>query len=429
MIINIKDASSHTDEEVTIRGWLYNKRSSGKIAFLQIRDGSGIIQGIVFKPEVSAEIWKKAEELTHESSLEVTGKITKHPKYEDEYELQTKDIKVIHLVTEDYPIAKKDHGTEFLLDNRHLWLRSSKQIGIQKVRNTVINAIYEYLNKEGFTKIDAPIFTPSACEETTNLFEVNYFGDKAYLSQSGQLYIEAAMFGVGRCFDFGPVFRAEKCKTRRHLNEFWMMDAEMPFCDHEGNMKIQEELLCHIVNRVLNENKKDLKVLERDTADLEEIKAPFHRIKHKEGVSRLKEAGHKADFDDDFGADEEIALANMFDKPVFIEEYPAEVKAFYMKRAKNDEDRAACNDLLVQDVGELIGGSQREDDYDTLLARIKEHKLPLADFQWYLDLRKYGSVPHSGFGLGLERTVAWLCGIRHVRETIPFPRMLNRVRP
>lgn len=426
--ILIRNVSQHVGEKVRLKGWMFNKRGSGKIFFLQLRDGSGEIQAVVFEGNVDEKTFALADKLTMESSVMLTGEITKHPKNEA-YEMQVNDIEIVQLVEADYPISKKEHGPEFLLDNRHLWLRSSRQVAIQKVRHNVIKAIYDFFHERGFTKIDAPILTPSACEGTTDLFEVDYFDDKAYLTQSGQLYLEAAMFGVGPCFDFGPVFRAEKSKTRRHLNEFWMMDAEMPYCEHEGNLSVQESMLCYIVDRILNVNRLELKILERDTDDLEKVKAPFYRITHKEAVKKMKELGLNADENDDFGADEEITFANTYDKPIFVTHYPAAVKAFYMKRDETDDNRVLCADLLVPTVGELIGGSQREDDYDTLLGRIKAHNLPLEAFNWYLDLRKFGSVPHSGFGLGLERTVAWLCGVHHVRETIPFPRLLNRKYP
>jgi asparaginyl-tRNA synthetase len=431
MIVPIEKIKDHVGKEVTVRGWMFNKRSSGKIHFLELRDGSGMIQGIVFQDNVSPEVFKKGEELTMESALSVTGEITKHPKHDDVFELQVKDIDIHHLNNDEYPISKKEHGPDFLLNNRHLWLRSSKQWAIQRVRNTIINATYEYLNNEGFIKIDSPILTPNACEGTTELFEINYFDEgSAYLSQSGQLYIEAAIYSVGRCFDFGPVFRAEKSKTRRHLTEFWMMDAEAAFVEHEENMKIQEGLILHIIKRVLEKNRKELKILERDTAALEKIKAPFIRKTHAEVVKELQEMGSDIKPNHDLGADDETMLTQKYDNPIFVEKYPAEVKAFYMKRDPNDDSRALCSDLLAPEgYGEIIGGSQREDDHATLLRRIKEHNLPVEAFDWYLDLRKYGSVPHSGFGYGLERITGWICGIQHIRETIPFPRMISRITP
>ncbi|MBU2524349.1 asparagine--tRNA ligase, partial [Patescibacteria group bacterium] len=408
MDIKIKDAADHVDKMVTIKGWLFNKRGSGKIHFLQLRDGTGNMQGIVFQGDSDEETFKKADDLTAESSVIVGGKVTKHPKKE-EYELQVKSIEIVQLAHGDYPITNKEHGPDFLLEHRHLWLRSTRQAAIQRVRHTVSMGIYEYFDQNGFTRIDSPILTPAACEGTTELFELDYFEDtKAYLSQSGQLYLEAAMFSLGNVYDFGPVFRAEKSKTRRHLNEFWMMDAEMAFTELEDNLQVQEGLICHIVQKVLKECKRELAILERDTEDLEKIKAPFYRVHHKDAVKKMKELGLNASEDDDFGAEEEIAFADSFDKPVFVTHYPAKVKAFYMKRDKIETDRVHCADLLVARVGELVGGSQREDDYDTLVKRIEEHKLPRESFEWYLDLRKYGSVPHGGFGLGLERTVSWL---------------------
>ncbi|MFH1226128.1 MAG: asparagine--tRNA ligase [bacterium] len=425
----IKDVKSRLDEFIALKGWVFNFRSSGKIYFLQIRDGSGVIQAIVSQAEVSAEVWSACQKITIETSIEITGKVVAHPKQNGVFELQVKDLKIINLA-EEYPIGKKEHGPDFLMDNRHLWLRSPRQWAVLRVRNTIINAIYEYLNKENFIKVDAPIFTPNACEGTTTLFSVDYFGDKAYLTQSGQLYIEAAIFSVGRCFDFGPVFRAEKSKTRRHLIEFWMMDAEAAFVEHEENMKIQEGMICHMVKKVLEDNKKELAILERDIKPLEKIKPPFYKITYDEAIKKLQELGSDIKHGDDFGADDETKLTKEYDRPVFVEKFPSAIKAFYMKRDPQNERLALCADLLATEgYGEIIGGSQREDDYDELVKRLKEHKLPKKEFAWYLDLRKYGSVPHSGFGIGLERAVAWICGLPHIRETIPFPRMLNRLRP
>ncbi len=427
----IKDLRDHVGEEVTIRGWMYNKRGGKGIFFLQLRDGSGVVQGVVFDKSEQSELYLTADKLTMETSLKVTGEVSKHPKHEDVFELQVTGIEIVQLVEEDYPIAKKEHGPDFLLENRHLWLRSPKQRAIQVVRNTIINGVYEYLNQEGFIKIDSPILTPNACEGTTTLFEMEYFDEgKAYLSQSGQLYIEAAIFSVGRCFDFGPVFRAEKSKTRRHLTEFWMMDAEAAFVEHDENMDIQEGLICHIVEKVLKENMKELEILERDIEPLKKIKAPFIRRTHADVVKELQEMGSDIKEKDDLGGDDETILTEKYDKPIFVEKYPSEVKAFYMKRDPENDGLALCADLLAPEgYGEIIGGSQREDDYDTLLERVKEHNLDMGAFQWYLDLRKYGSVPHSGFGIGLERITGWICGIRHIRETIPFPRLINRIYP
>ena len=417
-------------QEVTIKGWAYNVRSSGKIAFLQIRDGSGFVQAVVVQSVVDESSWKAATEVTQESSLSVTGEVTKHPKQDGVYELQVAKLEVIQKA-EEYPIGKKEHGPDFLLDQRHLWLRAPSQWAVQRVRDEIITATYDWFHQNNFVKFDSPILTPSVCEGTTELFEIDYFEErKAYLSQSGQLYLEAAIASFGRVYDFGPVFRAEKSKTRRHLTEFWMMDAEMAFVEHEENLKIQEELVSYIVKRVLENRVAELKILERDVEPLKKVQAPFERMTHAEAIKILRENGSDIGDMDDLGADDETMLTKMHDKPIFIEKYPAEVKAFYMKRDPEDPTRALCADLLAPEgYGEIIGGSQREDDYDELLKRIREHNLLEETFSWYLDLRKYGSVPHSGFGYGLERLVAWICGLHHVRETIPFPRMINRLEP
>ena len=418
----------HEGQEVTLKGWVANLRSSGKIWFLEFRDGAGFVQVIVDAAEVDKDSLKTVEVLTIESSAIITGTVAKHPK-KDEYEIKAKSVKLV-APSPEYPIGKKEHGPDFLLDNRHLWLRSSRQWAIQRIRNTIINTIYSHLNANGFIKIDAPILTPTSCEGTTTLFSIDYFGEPAYLTQSGQLYIEAAIFSHGRVFDFGPVFRAEKSKTRRHLTEFWMMDAEAAFVEHEENLKIQENLIATIVKAVLVNNKKELEILERDTTILQRVAPPFYRLTHKEAIAKLRERGSDIKDMDDLGADDETLLTELYDKPIFVEKYPAAVKAFYMKRDPADPKRVLNADLLAPEgYGEIIGGSQRGDDYDALLARMKEEKLNIADFQWYLDLRKYGSVPHSGFGVGLERLVAWICGLKHVRESIPFPRLLNRLRP
>lgn len=424
----ISKAAEYVGQPVKLMGWVYNFRSSGSIYFLQIRDGSGFIQAIVSKSEVESKVWDDCQKITQESSVELTGTITKHPKKE-EYELQVSNLQIVQ-IADEYPISKKEHGPDFLLDKRHLWLRSNKQWAIQRVRNTVINAIYQYLNQNGFIKIDSPILTPTSCEGTTTLFEMKYFDlGKAYLSQSGQLYIEAAIFSHGRVFDFGPVFRAEKSKTRRHLTEFWMMDAEAAFVKHEENMKIQEELIIFVIKQVLNKNQKELEILERDVEALKKIKAPFLKMMHNEAVIKLQKLGSKITESDDLGADDETLLTQDVGQPVFVTKWPAQIKAFYMKRDESGKV-ALCDDLIAPEgFGEIIGGSEREDDYQKILERIKVEKLPLEDFQWYLDLRKYGSVPHSGFGVGLERLVGWMCGVHHIRETIPFPRMINRIKP
>lgn len=373
--------------------------------------------------------WQTSQTLTLESSIEVEGTVSRHPKREEEYELQASRVTLVQRA-EDYPIGKKEHGPDFLLDNRHLWLRSPSQWAVQRVRNTIINATYEHLNSQGFIKIDAPILTPTSCEGTTELFKIDYFDEPAYLTQSGQLYLEAAIASWGRVFDFGPVFRAEKSKTRRHLTEFWMMDAEAAFVEHEENLKIQEQLISAIVAKVLKENKKELAILERNTKPLENVTPPFYRLTHAEAVKKLREQGSDIGELSDLGGDDETKLTQMYDKPVFVEKYPAAVKAFYMKRDPADPRRVLNADLLAHEgYGEIIGGSQREDDYEALKQRMIEQKLPIKDFEWYLDTRRFGSVPHSGFGYGLERIVTWLCGLKHVRESIPFPRLINRLRP
>ncbi|MHB8831160.1 MAG: asparagine--tRNA ligase [Patescibacteria group bacterium] len=426
----ISQFSSLVGQTATIKGWAYNVRSSGKIAFLQIRDGSGFVQAVVVQNQVDELTWNRALEVTVESSVVVIGIVTKHPKHDDVFELQVTSLELIQKA-EEYPIGKKEHGPDFLLDNRHLWLRAPSQWAIQRVRNTIIYATYDWMRDNGFIKIDSPILTPNACEGTTELFEIDYFGErKAYLSQSGQLYIEAAIASVGRCFDFGPVFRAEKSKTRRHLTEFWMMDAEAAFVEHEENMQIQEQLVSSIVKRVLETCQAELKILERDQEPLKKVVAPFYHMTHAEAIKILREKGSDIGEMDDLGADDETVLTQMYDKPIFIERYPTEVKAFYMKRDPKDPNHVLNSDLLAPEgYGEIIGGSQREDNYEELIKRVREHNLPEKDFQWYLDLRKYGSVPHSGFGYGLERIVGWVCGLHHVRETIPFPRLMNRLEP
>jgi len=426
----VKDFKDFKNKEILARGWVYNLRSSGSIMFLQVRDGSGFVQAVLSKDEVSAATWKAAEELTIESSVELIGKVTEHPKKKGEFELQVSKLKIIQTAAE-YPIGKKEHGPEFLLDHRHLWLRAPKQWAIQQIRNTIINGIYEYLNINDFIKIDSPILTPVSCEDTTTLFETDYFDlGKAYLSQSGQLYLEAAIYSVGKCFDFGPTFRAEKSKTRRHLTEFWMMDAEAAFVDHEENIKIQEELISFIVKKVLEQNMQELEILERDIEPLKKIKPPFGRMTHAEAVKKLQKMGSDIKDGEDLGGDDETLLTRDSDAPIFIEKWPKQIKAFYMKLDPENPVLVLGTDLIATEgAGEIAGGSQREDDYDTLLKRMKECNMPVKDFQWYLDLRKYGSVPHSGFGIGLERIVKWITKVAHVRETIPFPRMINRLKP
>ncbi|MBI2633112.1 MAG: asparagine--tRNA ligase [Parcubacteria group bacterium] len=428
MIIFLSSISKHSGETITVRGWVANFRSSGKIYFLEIRDGSGFIQAIADQKALSAEQWETIQSISLESSVEVTGIVTKHPK-RDEYEVQIKEVKLIQRA-EEYPIGKKEHGPDFLLDNRHLWLRSPKQWAIQRIRNTIINATYEFLNDRGFIKLDAPILTPTFCEGTTELFEIDYFGEKAYLTQSGQLYLEGALAAFGKVFDFGPVFRAEKSKTRRHLIEFWMMDAEAAFVEYKENLEIQEQLVSCIVQKVLRDNGKELAMCERAIGALEKIKAPFYRIDYNDAIKELHASGSDIKEGDDLGADDETLLTQKYDKPIFIERYPSAIKAFYMKNDPDDPSRVLNADLLAPEgYGEIIGGSQREENLDALLRKMKQFNVPIDKFQWYIDTRRYGTVPHSGFGYGLERIVAWICGLHHVRETIPFPRMLKRMYP
>lgn len=426
----IKDIGQYQDKKVTLNGWLYNRRSSGKIQFLIIRDGTGFIQAVMVQSEVSAQDWELAAGITQESSLEVTGTVREDKRSPLGYELAVESIAVIHQA-EEYPISLKEHGVDFLLDHRHLWLRTPRQVAIMHIRNTVVKALRDWLDSEGFTLIDAPIMTPAACEGTTTLFETEYFGDKAYLSQSGQLYMEAAAMALGRVYCFGPTFRAEKSKTRRHLIEFWMMEPEMAFVDHEENMAMQEAMVKYVVKAVLEKHPADLKLLERDTAKLEAVLArPFAKMSYDAAIEYLQSQGHEIQWGDDFGAPDETALANLHDGPVFIEHFPAAIKAFYMKPVPERPEVVLAADLLAPEgYGEIIGGSQRIDDLDLLLRRIQEHKLPQEAFEWYLDLRRYGSVPHSGFGIGLERFISWICGLSHLREAIPFPRLLNRIYP
>ncbi|MCD4651321.1 MAG: asparagine--tRNA ligase [Candidatus Cloacimonetes bacterium] len=428
--IAIKDCKAHIGEEIALRGWVRNTRSSGKLIFIILRDGTAEIQAIAFKPSLGEEKFAVIKSLTMESSVIVTGIPQEHPKKPDVFELDINEIEIVQ-VAEEYPITKKEHGVDFLLSNRHLWLRSRKQWAVLRIRHTVYTGIQEYLHKEGFIRFDSPIFTPSACEGTTTLFEVPYFDlGNAYLSQSGQLYLEAGIMSLGRVYDFGPVFRAEKSKTRKHLTEFWMMDAEAAFVEHEENMRIQESLIRYVICKALTENQIELEILERDTGKLAKMDAPFPIITYEEAIEQLQNKGSDIRYGDDFGAREEEMLTEGSAVPVFIEKWPKEIKAFYMKRDPEDDDLVLGSDLIsTEGFGEIIGGSQREDDYDILLGRIKAQNLPVEENQWYLDLRKYGSVPHSGFGIGLERTVAWISGVQHIRETIPFPRMIYRIQP
>jgi asparaginyl-tRNA synthetase len=426
----IAEVSKYVGQEVTIGAWLANKRSSGKIAFLQLRDGTGFIQGVVEKSQVAEDVFKAAKSITQETSLYVTGIVRVDERSPFGYELSVTNIQTIHEAV-DYPITPKEHGVEFLMDHRHLWLRSKRQHAIMKIRNEIIRATYEFFNNNGFVKVDPPILTGSAPEGTTELFHTKYFDEDAYLSQSGQLYMEAAAMALGKVFSFGPTFRAEKSKTRRHLIEFWMIEPEMAFYEFEDNLKIQEEYVSYIVQAVLKNCQLELKTLGRDTSKLEQIQAPFPRITYDEAIKLLHDKGFDdIQWGDDFGAPHETAIAESFDKPVFITHYPTALKPFYMQPDPNRPDVVLCADLIAPEgYGEIIGGSERIHDYHLLKQRLEEHHLPIEAYQWYLELRQYGSVPHSGFGLGLERTVAWICGVEHVRETIPFPRLLNRLYP
>lgn len=428
--IYIRDLSHHVGEEISLYGWLYNKRSSGKIKFIILRDGTGLLQCVYFKGNVSPEVFELADRLGQESSIEVRGKVKEEPRAVGGYELDASDLKVIS-EAHDYPITPKEHGVEFLMDNRHLWLRSSRQVAIMRIRHRIVKAIRDFFDDRGFTLMDPPILTPAACEGTSTLFETEYFDlGKAYLTQSGQLYAEAGAMALGKVYTFGPTFRAEKSKTRRHLTEFWMVEPEVAFNDLNDNMDLAEEFLEYIVQTIIKDKQEELKVLERDTSKLQNVKRPLPRITYNEAVEILKKNGVDFQWGNDLGGTDETVISNQFDRPVMVHRYPAEVKAFYMKRdPENDKLALAVDVLAPEGYGEIIGGSQREDNLEILQQRIKEHNLPKSAFEWYLDLRRYGSVPHSGFGLGLERTVAWICGLDHVRETIPFPRMIYRNTP
>jgi asparaginyl-tRNA synthetase len=427
--IYVSEASAYVGQETTIHGWLYHKRSSGKIQFLLVRDGTGIIQAVVFKPEVPAEVFQRGEELTQESSLVVTGTVRVDDRAPGGYELLVKDLQIVQ-VAQDYPIAPKEHGVGFLMEHRHLWLRSSRQHAVLRVRAQVIKACRDYLDQQGFLLVDAPILTPAACEGTSTLFETDYFGEKAYLSQSGQLYNEAAVMAFGKVYCFGPTFRAEKSKTRRHLMEFWMIEPEAAYYTFEDLLQLEESFVSYIVQSVMAQCREELATLERNTAPLANVQPPFPRITYDQALDILRQHGKEIDWGDDFGGDEETLLAEQFPKPVFVTHYPARCKAFYMQPDPDRPQVVLASDLLAPEgYGEIIGGSQRIHDLALLERRIAENDLPRQAFEWYLDLRRYGSVPHSGFGMGIERVVAWICGIDHLREAIPFPRMLYRIYP
>ena len=429
-VVNIKDLEKFENQEVELKGWVYNIRSIGKIWFVILRDGTGLLQGVVVKGEASDKTFLLEHELNQEDSIIINGTVRKEPRSIGGYELGVKEINVVNHVTEEFPISPKEHGADFLMSNRHLWLRSKRQNSIMRIRHQVVKAIRDFFDDNGFTLIDSPIFTSNAVEGTTTLFEVDYFERSAYLTQSGQLYQEAGATAFGKTYCFGPTFRAEKSKTRRHLTEFWMVEPEMAYVDLDENMTWAEQLVCFIIQRVLETCANELMLLERDTTKLESIVPPFPRITYDEAVSLLKDNGVEFTYGSDFGAPDETILSEQFDKPILIHRWPANIKAFYMKRDSDNPDLALGVDMIAPEgYGEIIGGGQREDDLDILIDTIRHHDLPLEPFKWYLDLRKFGSVPHSGFGLGLERTVAWICGTKHIRETIPFPRTMSRLEP
>ena len=433
----IENAGQFDGQVVTVRGWVYHKRSSGKIKFLVLRDGTGMMQGVLFKGECAAEAFDDFERLTQESSVEVTGRLRKEPRSPGGFELGVQSLKVIQ-VAESYPISPKEHGVEFLMEHRHLWVRSAKQWAALRIRSEIMKSIHDFYEKEGFIRFDAPILTPSACEGTSTLFSTQYFDEKAYLTQSGQLYAEVGAMAFGKVYVFGPTFRAEKSKTRKHLTEFWMVEPEVAFADLNDNMDLGERFIEHIVQSVLANRARELEILERDLGKLESIRGPFPRISYDEALQVLEKKGVSIPWGEDFGAPHETALGEVFGKPVFVHHMPSQIKAFYFKQSDTVGGPATegtgkyalgCDLIAPDGYGEIIGGGQREENYEVLKRRIAEHQLKEEDYAWYLDLRRFGSVPHSGFGLGVERTVAWMTGVEHVRETIPFPRMLNTLRP
>jgi asparaginyl-tRNA synthetase len=429
VVSRVRRLSEHVGSLVRVQGWLTNRRSSGKLQFLQVRDGSGVVQCVLRKGTVSDELFAELDSLPQESSLEVDGEVRADERSPGGHELQVSAVKIVG-VAEAYPITNKEHNTGFLMAHRHLWLRSSRQAATLRIRARIIKAIRDYFDSRDYVCVDAPVFTPSACEGTTTLFEVDYFGEPAYLTQSGQLYGEAAAMALGKIYVFGPVFRAEKSKTRKHLTEFWMIEPEIAYADLDEIMDISEEFLECIVGAVLEDCRGDLEILERDVSKLEAIKRPFPRMSYDEAVEKMKAGGHEFEAGADFGAPDEEFLTRGLDKPLLVHRFPADIKAFYMKRDPEDERLALCVDVLAPDGGgEIIGGSQRADDLAYLEDQIAMHDLPKAAFEWFLDLRRYGTVPHAGFGLGLERTVAWIAGNHHIRECIPFPRMLYKIYP
>ncbi len=427
--VAVNHLAEHVGERVRVRGWVTHRRSSGKIAFLTVRDGSGSVQGVASKAEVSEAAWEDCQRATIESTVRLTGAVKADSRAPGGVEIQLDDFAVEHL-TEEFPITPKEHGTAFLMEHRHLWLRSSRQRAALKLRSEVAQGIRDYFHSREFVLIDSPILTPAACEGTANLFATDYFGEQAFLSQSGQLYLEPAAAAFGKVYCFGPTFRAEKSKTRRHLMEFWMVEPEVAFLEFDGLCDLAEDFVCALVARVLESCREELAALERDTAALQRVQKPFPRITYAEAVALLSAEGMPIQFGDDLGGDEETALASRFDRPVMVSRYPAAIKAFYMQPAPEDPELVLAVDLLAPEgYGEIIGGSQRIHDHDLLRARLEQHNLPLAAFQWYLDVRRYGSFPHSGFGMGLERFVAWMGGLAHLRETIPYPRLLYKIYP
>ncbi len=430
--VHINELAAHVGKAVTVQGWLHNKRSSGKIAFLIVRDGTGLVQAVLGKADVPEETWSQVDDLEYETSVHATGTVREDARAPGGDELSLSGLESVGPSSEDYPIQLKEHGVDFLLEHRHLWLRTQKQVAIMKVRNEVVKAIRDFLYDNGFVNVDTPILTGAIGESAGTLFETEYFDlGKAYLAQTGQLYNEANAAALGRVYCFGPTFRAEKSKTRRHLTEFWMLEPEMAWCDNECNMKVQEELVSYIVSRAVDRCRVELEgPLERDVSQLEPAQPPYPRLSYDQAIEVLHVHGSEIKWGDDLGAEDETLVAQEYDRPVFIYNYPKQAKAFYMKENPADPRTVLCNDLIAPEgYGEIIGGSQREDEYDKLLERIREEKLPEETYGWYLDLRRYGSFPHSGFGLGLERTVAWICGVHHIREVIAFPRTLNRIYP
>jgi asparaginyl-tRNA synthetase len=426
----VRNIGTYEDKKVTLKGWLYNKRSSGKIMFLILRDGTGIAQCVVSKSDVGEELFSRLDKLNQESSLVMQGLVRKDHRAPGGYELGVTACEIVSESLDDYPISLKEHGVEFLLDNRHLWMRTPRQRNILLIRSEIIKAFRDFLHSEGFVNVDAPIMTPAACEGTTTLFPVKYFGEQAYLSQSGQLYNEAAIMSLGKVYCFGPTFRAEKSKTRRHLTEFWMVEPEAAFMEFGEMLELEERMVCYILKHVLDNCEALLTEIGRDPETLKQVSPPFPRITYTEAVDLLAQKGIDISWGDDFGAPHETAIASEYTKPVFVTHFPTKIKAFYMQPDPDNPDTVLGADLLAPEgYGEIIGGGERIHDYNLLLERLKEHNLPLEDYEWYLDLRRYGSVPHSGFGMGIERVVAWICGLEHVRETIPFPRMINRLRP